>query len=321
MKSLLKYILQLFAFWMILLAMQRGLFLWYNNAELILCSASEIAKAFLVALRMDAATTGFLIILPLLFMIIALFVQRRIFPRLANIITVLLILIVICLGLIDMGLYSNWGSRINSKALFYVMFPEEGMRAVGAVPVWLLLGILIIQFALFTWIYLRFLRAKPLASGKKIISIIVAVLLLASLPVLFRGGFQKYPLGKNDVYYSRYPVLNYAALNSPWNFMYIVSSSQRQKNPYQYFKKEEAQKQCMELKTLSCDSTTIILTTPRPNIILIMMESCSAENMQRLGGKESVMPGLDSLCNEGLLFTRAYASGFRTEPRADCLAE
>jgi phosphoglycerol transferase MdoB-like AlkP superfamily enzyme len=44
-----------------------------------------------------------------------------------------------------------------------------------------------------------------------------------------------------------------------------------------------------------------------------MMESMSAENMMRLGGEEEVMPGLDSLCSEGLLFTRFYASGFRTE--------
>jgi phosphoglycerol transferase MdoB-like AlkP superfamily enzyme len=63
----------------------------------------------------------------------------------------------------------------------------------------------------------------------------------------------------------------------------------------------------------SCDSLPQLVNCQRPNIVLILMESISAENMRKLGGKEDIMPGLDSLAGEGMLFTRYYASGFRTE--------
>lgn len=313
MKIFARYLILLFVFWMLLFAMQRGVFLWYNQEELVGIQGGEIARAFVVGLRMDMATAGFLMALPLVLMVIALFVKRRIFPKMANLLTVLGILAVVCIGLLDTGLYSNWGSKINSKALFYALFPSEGIRAVGAVPIWLFVTLTVVQLAVFIIIYLRWLKARVPGPRKIWLAIVVSVLLMGAMPLLFRGGFQKYPLGKNEVYYSRYPVLNYAALNSGWNFMNALAGSARMENPYVFFKKEEARQYCEEIAIAPCDSTRMIVKTARPNIVLIMMESISADNMQGFGSKEAIMPGLDSLCDEGLLFSRFYASGFRTE--------
>jgi phosphoglycerol transferase MdoB-like AlkP superfamily enzyme len=67
------------------------------------------------------------------------------------------------------------------------------------------------------------------------------------------------------------------------------------------------------MHTVTGDSTKMILTTERPNIVLILLESVSAECMNKLGGIKGMMPGMDSLAEEGLLFTNYYANGFRTE--------
>ncbi len=313
MKRTFRYIVLLFVFWMLVFALQRGFFLLYNAEQWQGVPAATVLLSFVKALRMDAAATAFMICLPLLFMCIALFLPRRIFPALANGITLGLLVLVLFLGLVDTGLYANWGSKINSKALYYALFPGEGVRSADAVPLGLFIPVFLAEVALCGYIYLRWLRARLLLRHGLVAPLLVSLLLLALLPLLFRGGFQKYPVGKNDVYYSRHAVLNYAALNSPWNFIYTLTHLANTDNPYRYMPEAKAQELLQEVLPPAASPTPGLLTTTRPNIVLVLLESVSAENMQRLGGREAIMPGLDSLCREGLLLSRCYASGFRTE--------
>ena len=48
------------------------------------------------------------------------------------------------------------------------------------------------------------------------------------------------------------------------------------------------------------------------NVVLISVESFSAEFMECFGNKSSITPFLDSLCSHSLLFTNLYATGTRT---------
>ncbi len=50
----------------------------------------------------------------------------------------------------------------------------------------------------------------------------------------------------------------------------------------------------------------------RMNVVLISVESLSAEFMASFGNKEHITPQLDSIASSGLLFTNMYASGTRT---------
>jgi phosphoglycerol transferase MdoB-like AlkP superfamily enzyme len=50
----------------------------------------------------------------------------------------------------------------------------------------------------------------------------------------------------------------------------------------------------------------------RPNIIMITVESLSADFMAHFGNTEHLMPVLDSLAEQGVLFTDMYATGTRT---------
>ncbi|WP_395043886.1 LTA synthase family protein [Flavobacterium sp.] len=49
-----------------------------------------------------------------------------------------------------------------------------------------------------------------------------------------------------------------------------------------------------------------------PNVILICIESFSAEFMTAFGNKENLTPNLDKLSNESVFFTNLYATGTRT---------
>jgi phosphoglycerol transferase MdoB-like AlkP superfamily enzyme len=50
----------------------------------------------------------------------------------------------------------------------------------------------------------------------------------------------------------------------------------------------------------------------KPNVIMITVESLSAEFMAHFGNRDHLMPVLDSLAEESLLFTNMYATGTRT---------
>ena len=54
------------------------------------------------------------------------------------------------------------------------------------------------------------------------------------------------------------------------------------------------------------------VTQRQPNVVVIMMESMSAEYMATFGNREGITPNLDRLAGEGLLFSRLYATGTRT---------
>lgn len=49
-----------------------------------------------------------------------------------------------------------------------------------------------------------------------------------------------------------------------------------------------------------------------PNVVVVMMESLSAEYMGTFGNTKGLTPNLDALAEEGVLFTRLFAAGTRT---------
>lgn len=50
----------------------------------------------------------------------------------------------------------------------------------------------------------------------------------------------------------------------------------------------------------------------RCNVVIILMESMSADLVGALGGRQGLTPTLDSLCHSSLVFTRCYSSGIHT---------
>jgi phosphoglycerol transferase MdoB-like AlkP superfamily enzyme len=63
-----------------------------------------------------------------------------------------------------------------------------------------------------------------------------------------------------------------------------------------------------------------LLPRRTPNIILVTIESFSAEFMGAFGNEQGVTPRIDSIAREGLLFTKLYANGTRTVRGMEALA-
>ena len=299
---------------MLLFALQHTIFMLYNHTELKPATFAEILSSYYYALAMDLAATSFLISIPILLIIISFFLKRKkIITTSIHVVNYILIFFCILIPLIDTGIYSVWGSKLNSKAVSYMAYPKESFDALKAGPVWLFFLVLIAECLVLFYSYRKIIRIDLSAKIKIPYKIIFPPVIIFALIIGMRGGFQMYPINKSWVYYSKYPVLNNAALNGFWNFMEILVSPDEKENPYKYFELEKARAITNSMHKTEKDTCEHILTVPHPNIVLILMESVSAECLTKLGGEPGIMPHLDSLTKNSLWFSDFYASGFRTE--------
>jgi phosphoglycerol transferase MdoB-like AlkP superfamily enzyme len=313
-KKIIFLFIKLLLFWMLLFAMQHTVFLIYNHHEIKNAGFGQIMLSYFYALRMDLSASAYLMSLPSLMFIVAIFIKKNVgLIRVVHVINIIFIVISLLIAIADTGIYSIWGSKLNSKAIAYALYPKEAIVAVAAVPYWLLIGIVIAEGALAIFIYKKMFKPELKENINILYKIIYIPVLFFLLFMFIRGGFQQYPISKRNVFFSKVSVLNYAALNGPWNFIDIVIHPDIKENPYKYYSNEEAKAIVQQMDTVVADSTEMILTVARPNIVLIILESVSAECLVTLGGTEKIMPGLDSLAKKGLLFSNFYANGFRTE--------
>lgn len=314
MKKLIILTLQLFLFWLIFFAVQHILFLWYNNAEIKNSELGEILFSFIYSLRIDISAICYLMSLPMVILILSLFLKNnKALIKSFHFINIFLFVLCLIICISDLALYSVWGTKINAKALSYLAFQGTAIRSFAAVPYWLFMAIIVIELFVIIVLYKRIFRIQDIGRIKILYKIIYSLILGFLLITGIRGGWQTFPINRSTAYYSKYAVLNYSAVNGFWNFMEVVLKPDIKVNPYNYFSKEKASAIVSGMYEQSCDSTAMILNNQKPNIVLILMESVSAECLESLNGIKGLMPGLDSLTKEGLLFTDFYANGFRTE--------
>jgi phosphoglycerol transferase MdoB-like AlkP superfamily enzyme len=315
--SIFRLLAKLLLFWLLFFIVQQASFLAVNFSSFH-GSAGELLYSFISAYPLNITATAYVMALTVLLVIAGVFGLK---PGIVNgfIKWETIIFIVVCslIGAGDLGLYKVWGTKINAKALAYLQYPDEVMPTLFAIQN---LGLLLIAIAqmLFGFWLLKKLREPFVKPEWKLWHKPVFALFAAGLCVLaFRGGFQRVPINRNWVFQSKHAILNYAALNGFWNTAELIFKPlEKQENPYLFFDLQTAQKYTDELyqkNTLVADSTTQILTTQTPNIVIVFLESWAADVIGCLGGETGVTPKFEELKNDGLLFTQFYSTGFRTE--------
>ena len=137
------------------------------------------------------------------------------------------------------------------------------------------------------------------------------------IPTLFviggRGGLQQIPLNESSAFYSNLQINNHIATNNIFYLVHSILDANDTKNPYVYMDSGEAKKLKNDLFLESEKTNQPIFKSTRPNIIIIVLESWTADIIKALGGEPNVTPHFDELRKDGLLFTQMYGSGFRTE--------
>ena len=307
----------LILFWLLFFVLQQACFLAINFSS-FQGSLGELLYSFILALPLDLTATSYVLVLPVLVIIAGVFGVN---PKFVNgfIKWETIVFIVVCslIGSGDMGLYKVWGTKINAKALAYLKYPDEVMPTLFAIQNLGLLFVAIAQMIFGFWLFKKLRVPFTQPEWKFWIKPVFTVVVIGGCVIAVRGGVQKIPINRNWVFQSKHAVLNYAALNGFWNTAELVFKPlEEQENPYQFFDLQTAQKYSKELYQTNptvADSTTLILTTQTPNIVIVFLESWAADVIGCLGGEAGVAPKFEELKNDGLLFTQFYSTGFRTE--------
>jgi phosphoglycerol transferase MdoB-like AlkP superfamily enzyme len=305
-----------FLFWIIFFVITKGIFLLYHHTKTAALTATEIAKVFLYALKMDASSAGYLCIFPFLLFFLQSFIKKESFKKIIYIYTISLVIIISFLTIADLELYNAWGFRLDDTPLQYFNTPKEMFATASSAPVILLLSIFILLCIFFIWIYTRFFKKQTCIKTEKakLAPALFSFLCLIILFIPIRGGIQQIPILQSDVYFSNKLYANHAALNVMWNVTAaILNKRSAKKNPYLYFENKVAQQYLDSLYPVSQFKSVPIFTSTKPNIIVIILESYTAKFIGSLGGEPGVTPHLDEIAKQGLLFTNIYASGDRSE--------
>jgi phosphoglycerol transferase MdoB-like AlkP superfamily enzyme len=312
------FALRLLAFWLLFFAFYRALFivwLWPN------WSSEGPWAAFFHAVPLDLSTAGYLVLLPILACYFGMAVRppvQRLLQVTFSAFNLGLILFFVLAFTANVFLYAEWHTPLNSRAFEHFQTPGAVLDSMS-LP--FKIGGFIAYFAL-AWGWWRLFRKivgdLPTTFFWSPGHIPSAPLLMGFVLLLIRGGVGKMPINESAVYYSTHPFNNHAATNTAWHFFHSLIEARSTVNHYRSMEAEDAHRQVEQLfapgiSSSHTESWLASNTGQRPNIVVIIMESMTAQVVEELGGEKGVCPNLGRLAQEGMLFTQCYGSGYRTD--------
>jgi phosphoglycerol transferase MdoB-like AlkP superfamily enzyme len=304
--------IRIYFYWITFFIAARFIFLLYHFGKTTALTFKEIATIILLGLRMDAAMAGYWTILSGLLLTLSVFFAGKYLRSIHSFITLLLLIVSTLIIIADLELYKHWGFRMDTTPLMYA--GEEGA---ASVPMFTWLKLISIFIALFPFfLLLSWRRISPLFDKLEQIPkrwALLMFLLTAALFIPIRSGFGVAPLNTGVVYFHKTnSFANHAGVNVVWAFFKSVVGANKFRYPSNFFPADEADALLKEM-THTSENDVHFLSEPKPNVILIILESFTSRIIAPLGGEPGVTPNLNRLAKEGLLFDRFYASGDRTD--------
>lgn len=284
-------------------------------------SFSDILSVLGNGLSMDLSISAYLTAIPSLLLCISVFTgSKGIIDRLLLVYFGIISLIISAIIIVDSVLYGYWGFKLDATPIFYFLSSpsaalastEWPMLLIGPI-VWLILSSLIFMAYRFMVIKLPGDSRPEKGRRGKIISFLSMIIVTTLLIIPIRGGVTVSTMNLSRVYFSSNQRLNHAAVNPAFSLMNSMTHLEDFSTQFRFLPDAEASSIFTSMKESPCDSVKPLLNKGwRPDVYFIILESFSSHLFPSLGG-EPIATGLDSIANDGLLFTRFFASSFRTD--------
>lgn len=215
----------------------------------------------------------------------------------------------------DTSLYSFWGFKLNASVMQYLEQPEGITASVTWGYLLLRLLLIVTLTIIICKLYSYLLPGRK--GNRRITETVVYVLLMPLMVIGIRGGLGESTTNIGQVYFSQNQFLNHSAVNPVFSFLSSFGHTNDDVEGYDYFDTAECEKileGVYNTESIGCDT---LLTTDRPNVVVILLESCGAM-FTELGGRADITPNLNKLAKEGVYFTRCYANSWRTDRGTLC---
>lgn len=210
----------------------------------------------------------------------------------------------------DAVLYEYWQFKLGMVALSYASSPEGTTNSVSFSYIFVRAAVLLmltlsiaIPCILFTP------KTLPAGRGEKLwmrnISIIWTFLLVSGLCFMKQG----------DVYGNPQKlVANHAAVNPVYAFVNSLNVSSDYSKRYELLSEADRADLFKGLYPApASDIQDTLLTSQRPDILIVFMESFGSRFVKELGGLPGVAPGWSRLIPEGIFWQNYYNNSFRTD--------
>ena len=270
-------------------------------------------------LTLDLSTSLYILALPFLLTMVCVWWQHRV---LGQILKGYFALIGIALALAfvaDTSLYPFWSFKLDSSCLQYLETPTEAMASVST-------GYLIVRAVVFIAVALILFKGFPRFPAvhgipKRSLRISETLFYVLCIPLLvigIRGGVDESTTNIGQVYYSQDQFLNHSAVNPLFSFLSSIEKTASYIPDYAFMDEAEREELMRGIYPTTSVSPDTLLRTQRPDVIIILLESCGGIFTEDIGGRKDIMPRLNQLTNEGIYFANFYANSWRTDRGTLC---
>lgn len=307
----------LFAMSLLVMAIEKPLFLLWYHAQAAEASAAELALVVWNGLKLDQTVAGYITALPLLVVLAALWIPGRWSRSVLKGYLLVIAAVSTTAFAANLALYEYWAFPLDSSVLQYLASPKEALASVTAGQLLLQLLVAAAVFGGMAWCYLRVLRLYDPArrSTHRAGSTLVLLLAAGVLFLPIRGGVSVATANVSKVYFSGRMFLNHAAVNPLFSFLSTLSDGDDALYEYEFFPEPE---RAAIFEPLRGDlpagiGTDTLLRTRRPNVVLFLVESFGRSTVDERVGGEPVAPEFQRLKGEGVYFDNLFANSFRTD--------
>lgn len=221
----------------------------------------------------------------------------------------------------EIPFWDEFGVRFNFIAVDYLIYTYEVVENINqSYPLPLIAGVLISVIVL-TFICFKKLRVfKNTFSDKRPIS----SRLTPAVIIILLGSVLGFLMKNKQADFSNNLVVNEVGKNGAFSFIYAYQSNEldyktfypklSDKEAYSVLKASLLQEN-QKYETTQADDISRITKGgqgQRPNIIVIAIESFSADFLTEFGSKDHLTPNYDELATQSIFFTNLYATGTRT---------
>ena len=314
MKERLLYLLRFYLVTVTLFILAKVAFMLVNHGEGDF-SAGDMLSVVWHGLSLDLSTALYFLILPFLLAVASIWLRlSKWFMRPY----VWLMAVAFALAFMaDTCLYPFWHFKLDATCLQYLETPAEAMASVTVGYLLLLVLAVILLVLLISFLYSRLPSIAKLPKGRWYEALLYAAL-IPLIVIGIRGGMGESTTNIGQVYFSQNQFLNHSAVNPVFSFLSSFEKTASYVPDYE-FMSDEACEQLMDglYSSVSTDPDTL-LNTRRPDIVVILLESCGGIFTEDIGRRKDIMPRLNRLTREGVYFANFYANSYRTDRGTLC---
>ncbi|HEY4798929.1 MAG TPA: hypothetical protein VII99_07625 [Bacteroidia bacterium] len=224
------YFLKLIAYWMIFFTLYRVIFLLIYPGRIPEGKTSEALMVFLYALRLDASTITYLIMIPLILWAIQQFAKQNFLNRINHFYNLGMISAITVVCISNIVMYGIWNDLLNFHTLFYFVslakiFPYlTTLHFIGiGIGVAIIIAIFVLLFRV------MILMVLPYSTGKLIYKLIIPPVIFIVLFFTVRGGTQQMPINESFASYSDIKFINDVSINPAWHLVHMTMAAIEEK--------------------------------------------------------------------------------------------